>query len=136
MTDAGGSGGSRSRKRPPNIREVVGTREALTWTPFPLSLQVGRVCRTVGSCQVPATSARRSVGKARVGSCVIVPDVPSDLLPRLVDRFPLRSPGAALSEESLSWAIRHLNDFIASQPVNTEPLAHEFVSALAIRSDF
>ena len=34
------------------------------------------------------------------------------------------------SQESIAWAIRHLNDFIASQPVNTEPLAHEFVSAL------
>ena len=35
-----------------------------------------------------------------------------------------------VSPESLSWAVRHINNFIASQPVNTEPLAHEFVSAL------
>ena len=35
-----------------------------------------------------------------------------------------------VSQESLTWAVRHLNNFIADQPVNTEPLAHEFVSAL------
>lgn len=38
-----------------------------------------------------------------------------------------------VSEESLLWAIRHLNDFIASRPVNTEPLAHQFVCALSNR---
>ncbi|MDX6288022.1 MAG: hypothetical protein QOG53_3507 [Frankiales bacterium] len=35
-----------------------------------------------------------------------------------------------VSQESLSWAVLHINEFIAQQPVNTEPLAHEFVSAL------
>ena len=35
-----------------------------------------------------------------------------------------------VSEESLRWAVLHINNYIADQPVNTEPLAHEFVSAL------
>ncbi len=36
-----------------------------------------------------------------------------------------------VSQAELGWAIRFLNDFIASKPVNTEPLAHAFVSALS-----
>ena len=36
-----------------------------------------------------------------------------------------------VSEESLAWAIRHINDWLAAQPVNTEPLGHEFVTALS-----
>lgn len=39
-----------------DVRVVDGTMLIVTWTPFPLSLQVARVCRTVGSCHVPATS--------------------------------------------------------------------------------
>jgi hypothetical protein len=37
----------------------------------------------------------------------------------------------SVTDETLSWAIHHINSFIASQPVNTEPLAHAFVSALS-----
>ena len=36
-----------------------------------------------------------------------------------------------VSPEALSWAIQHINAFIASRPVNTEALAHAFVTALA-----
>ncbi len=36
-----------------------------------------------------------------------------------------------VSQESLNWAVRHINNWIAEQPVNSEPLAHEFVSALS-----
>lgn len=36
-----------------------------------------------------------------------------------------------VSDESLAWAIRHINDFVASKPVNTEPLAHEIATALS-----
>ena len=36
-----------------------------------------------------------------------------------------------VTEEQLAWAIQHINAFIASKPVNTEPLAHAFVSALS-----
>jgi hypothetical protein len=35
-----------------------------------------------------------------------------------------------VEKEALVWVVRHLNDFIASKPVNTEYLAHRFVSAL------
>lgn len=35
-----------------------------------------------------------------------------------------------VSSESLSWAVRHINDYIAAQPDRTDPRAHEFVSAL------
>jgi hypothetical protein len=35
-----------------------------------------------------------------------------------------------ITEEEIDWAVQHINNWIASQPVNTEPLAHGFVSAL------
>ncbi|HEY5181624.1 MAG TPA: hypothetical protein VIJ07_17950 [Dermatophilaceae bacterium] len=35
-----------------------------------------------------------------------------------------------ITEAELDWAVQHINNWIASQPVNTEPLAHGFVSAL------
>lgn len=36
-----------------------------------------------------------------------------------------------VSNAELWWAIRHINDWIAEQPINTEPHAHRFVSALS-----
>ena len=36
----------------------------------------------------------------------------------------------AVTEAELNWAVAHINNWIADQPVNTEPLAHRFVSAL------
>jgi hypothetical protein len=36
-----------------------------------------------------------------------------------------------VSDDALDWAINHINNFIASKPVSTEPLAHELVSAIS-----
>jgi hypothetical protein len=36
-----------------------------------------------------------------------------------------------VTQEQLTWAIQHINNWIAKQPVNTEPDAHRFVSALS-----
>jgi hypothetical protein len=35
-----------------------------------------------------------------------------------------------VTNESLTWAVHHINNYIASQPHGAEPLAHAFVSAL------
>jgi hypothetical protein len=35
------------------------------------------------------------------------------------------------SQDSLSWVIPFLNEYIASRPMYSEPLAHEFVTALS-----